>query len=73
MSIVFITIPGHQKRMFANDLHKQTNSSVAFVIVQKTRRVPFQERFQKLLKTVGWKNILKEFYFVIYIRFNGIS
>lgn len=71
MSIVFITIPGEQKKQFANELNQITGGGVSYVIIQKTRRVSMLEKFKKLLKTVGWKNILKEFYFVVYIRLHA--
>ncbi len=70
MSIVLITIPGEQKREFANALHQKTEGSLDYVIIQKTRNVPWGERLQKLLKTVGWGGLLKEFYYVAYIRLN---
>ena len=70
MSIVFITIPGAQKTDFATELGKRVGESLKLVVVQKTRKVGWQERFRKLLKTVGWKNVLREFYYVLYIRLN---
>lgn len=56
--------------MFANELHKLTDGNLKYVIVQKTRKVTLFEKFQKLLKTVGWKNLWREFYCVLYIRLN---
>ena len=70
MSIVLITIPGEQKREFANALHQKTEGSLDYVIIQKTRNVPWGERLRKLIKTVGWNGLLKEFYYVAYIRLN---
>jgi folate-dependent phosphoribosylglycinamide formyltransferase PurN len=70
MSIVLIVIPGKQKKEFANELHKKTQNGVDYVIVQKTKYVPWKERFQKLVKTVGWGGLLKEFYYVVSIRLN---
>lgn len=71
MSIVFITIPGEQKKEFANLLHEKTKNGIDYVIIQKTRYIPWKERFEKLLKTVGWKGLLTEFYYILYVRLHS--
>jgi folate-dependent phosphoribosylglycinamide formyltransferase PurN len=70
MSIILITIPGEQKREFANLLHKKTGNGVSYVIVQKPRKVPIRETLSKLIKTVGWKGLLNELYYAFILRMN---
>lgn len=71
MSIIFITIPGQQKRDFANELQLKTGNAIPLVIVQKTKYVKWSERFKKLKKTVGLKGLLPEFYYVLVLRMNS--
>lgn len=70
MSIVFITIPGEQKREFAHLLHTKTGNGVDYVIVQKKRDVSLQETISKILQTVGWRGLLKELYYAVLLRIN---
>lgn len=50
--IVFITIPGNSRRAFANALHKNTNDSVALVVVQKQNPLSFVARWKRLIGAI---------------------
>jgi folate-dependent phosphoribosylglycinamide formyltransferase PurN len=71
MSIVFITVPGDEKRMFANALHQKTGGNVKLVVVQKPKRNNFFRRFYRLYKRVGVLNLPKEIFYAILLRLNG--
>lgn len=72
MSIVFITVPGDEKRMFANALHKKTNGHVKLVIIQKPQpKQSFIKRLKRLYNRVGWRNLPREFWYALLLRLNG--
>lgn len=68
MSIVFITIPGKQKREFANLLHKKTGNGISYVIIQKPKKVTIFVTLKNLIKTVGLLNLPKELWYALLLR-----
>ncbi len=71
MSIVFITIPGEAKQLFANTLHKNTGNGVELVIVQKQKPLSLFERLLRLIRRVGILNVPREVWFGFLLRLNG--
>ena len=72
MSIVFVTVPGDEKRMFANALHQKTKGNVRLVIIQKPQqKQSFLKRLKRLYDKVGWYNLPKEFWYALLLRVNG--
>ncbi|HBD24410.1 MAG: hypothetical protein A2566_01295 [Candidatus Zambryskibacteria bacterium RIFOXYD1_FULL_40_13] len=71
MSIVFITVPGDEKRMFANALHEKTGESVKLVIIQKPKSLPFLKRIKRLYNRSGWRNLPREIWYAFLLRLNG--
>lgn len=70
MSIVFITIPGDQKRDFINTLHKETASGVSYVIIQKPKKFSLIDTVKRLVATVGWSGLPKECWYALILRLN---
>ena len=72
MSIVFVTVPGDEKRMFANALHEKTKGNVRLVIIQKPRqKQSFLKRLKRLHNKVAWYSFPKEFWYALLLRVNG--
>lgn len=71
MSIVFITVPGDEKRMFANALHKKTGGNVKLVIIQKPKRLSLPKRIKRLYDRTGWLNLPREFWYALLLRLDG--
>lgn len=71
MSIVFVTVPGDEKRMFANALHKKTKGNIKLVIIQKPKHLSFYRRLKRLYVLAGWQNLPKEFWYALLLRLNG--
>ncbi|MEK7461850.1 MAG: formyltransferase family protein [Patescibacteria group bacterium] len=72
MSIVIITIPGEDKRIFANSLHKITNEQVDLVIIQRPKPNHYSliERLKRLYKSVGFWALPREIFYAIRLRAN---
>jgi folate-dependent phosphoribosylglycinamide formyltransferase PurN len=71
MSVVFITVPGDEKRMFANALHKKTGGNVKLVIIQKPKRLSLPKRIRRLYDRTGWRNLPREFWYALLLRLDG--
>jgi folate-dependent phosphoribosylglycinamide formyltransferase PurN len=71
MSIVFITVPGDEKRMFANALHKKTGGKVELVIIQKPKKLSLPKRIKRLYNRTGWRYLSKELWYAFLLRLDG--
>ncbi|MEK7176807.1 MAG: formyltransferase family protein [Patescibacteria group bacterium] len=71
MSIVVITIPGGERRDFANSLHKKTGC-VELVIIQKSKifNESFTESIGRLKRAVGLPALPRELFYALLLRFN---
>lgn len=68
-TIVVITTPGTVKRDFVNVLQKETNGSVALVIIQKTVPRPLAKRLLSFIKKGGVIGFFEEILYFIYFRY----
>ncbi len=68
MSIVFITIPGNDKREFANLLHQKTDNGVSLVIIQQPKRYSLIQRLRRFYRGTSLKNLPKEIWYAILLR-----
>src|SRR3989344_5554433 len=70
MGIVIITIPGEDKKIFANSLHKITGGQVDLVVIQKPRpnHASLIERLKRLYKSVGFWALPREIFYAILLR-----
>lgn len=71
MSIVFITVSGDEKRIFANALHEKTKGGIKLVIIQKTKPLSFFRRLKRLYNRIGLLNFPKELWYAVLLRING--
>jgi folate-dependent phosphoribosylglycinamide formyltransferase PurN len=71
MGIVFITVPGNERRKFANELHKKTDDGIDLVVVQISKHQSFIKRLRRLYLRVGLLNLPKEFCYAVLLRING--
>jgi len=70
MGIVIITIPGEDKRIFANSLYKITGGQVDLVVIQKPKpnHTSLIERLKRLYKAVGFLALPREIFYAILLR-----
>lgn len=72
MGIVIVTIPGEDKRIFANSLHKITSGGVDLVVIQqpKFNHDSFVEKLYRLYKSVGFWMLPIEIFYAVLLRTN---
>lgn len=70
MSIVFITIPGHNKTEFARQLHQKIKDGLSLIIVQKKPRKTSVVRLIEFYKKVRLKRFFIEIWYAILLRLN---
>lgn len=71
MSIVFITVSGDEKKIFANALHEKTKGGIELVIIQRAKSLSFFQRLKRLYNRIGLLNLPKELWYAILLRING--
>lgn len=72
MGIVIVTIPGEDKRIFANSLHEITGGNVDLVIIQqpKPNHDSLIEKLYRLYKSVGFRMLPIEIFYATRLRTN---
>src|SRR3989344_2272480 len=70
MGIVIITIPGEDKRIFANSLHELTKRKVDLVVIQKAKAYhpSLISRLWRLYQTVGLFKLPREIWYALLLR-----